>query len=60
MIDMDLCPLQTAAANVGTISPPINGSTPATVPGMYALSQVWRFTDLQAPAFTINESFHFE
>ena len=58
MIDMDLCSLQTAAANVGTISPPINGSTPATVPGMYALSQVWHLTDLRPLAFTINDSSH--
>lgn len=30
---------QESAESVGTIMPPLNGSTPATVPGVYALSQ---------------------
>ena len=31
---------QAPTAAVGSVDPPINGSTPATVPGMYALTQV--------------------
>lgn len=30
---------QASTAAVGTVDPPINGSTPTTVPGMYALTQ---------------------
>jgi hypothetical protein len=32
--------MQADAAAVGVVSPPINGSTPSIVPGMYALTQV--------------------
>jgi hypothetical protein len=47
---------QTAAANVGTISPPINGSTPATVPGMYALSQA--ITDVRTNSSYLSRGYY--